>query len=132
VLALGVDDARPAHALCLGLLGNRADHALVDVDMLDLDVGDLDAPLVGLVIEDLLDIAVELVPLGQHLVQLVLAEHRSQRRLGQLAGGERVVLDPVDGLLGLDHPEVDHGVHLDRDVVARDDVLGRHVLDDGA
>ena len=54
--------------------------------MLDLDVGDLDAPGIGLRVEDLLDVDVELLALGQHLVEVVLAEHRAQRRLRELAG----------------------------------------------
>ena len=37
--------------------------------MLDLDVGDLDAPGVGLRVEDLLDVEVEPLALGQHLVE---------------------------------------------------------------
>ena len=50
--ALGVDHLGAAHALGLGLLGDRADHGLVEVDVLELDVGDLDAPRIGLLVED--------------------------------------------------------------------------------
>ena len=68
--------------------------------MLDLDVRDLDAPGVGLLVEDALDVGVELVALGQHLVELVLAEHRAQRGLRELAGRLLEVLDLDDRLLG--------------------------------
>ncbi len=37
-----------ALALGLGLSRNRADHAILDIDMLDFDIGDLDAPGRGL------------------------------------------------------------------------------------
>ena len=67
--------------------GDGPDHALVDVHVLDLDIGDLDTPGVGLRVEDLLDVAVQLVALGQHLVELVLAEHRAKRGLCELARG---------------------------------------------
>ena len=67
-----------------------------EVDVLDLDVGDLDAPGVGLRVEDLLDVEVQPLALGQHLVELVLAEHRAQRGLRQLAGGLEEVLDLDD------------------------------------
>ena len=46
-LALGVDDLGAPQALGLGLLGDGADHGLVEVDVLELDVADLDAPGVG-------------------------------------------------------------------------------------
>jgi hypothetical protein len=54
-----MDHLGAALALGLGLAGDRADHRVVQVDMLDLDVGDLDAPGVGLRVEDLLDVEVE-------------------------------------------------------------------------
>ena len=77
LLALGVDHPRPAQPLGLGLLGDGADHALVEVDVFDLHIGDLDPPGVGLPVQDLLEVGVQPVTLGQHLVELVLAEHRA-------------------------------------------------------
>ena len=62
------------------LPGNGADHRFVEVDMLDFDIGDLDAPGVGLRVEHLLDVIVELFTLGQHVVQIMFAKHRAQRR----------------------------------------------------
>ncbi|MNC40922.1 hypothetical protein D3C75_896640 [compost metagenome] len=100
--------------------------------MLDLDVGHLDAPGVGLRVEHLLDVGVEPLALGQHVVQLVLAEHRAQGGLRQLAGRRLVVLDLDDRLLRIEHPVVDHRVDLHRDVVTGDHVLGRHIQHDGA
>src|SRR3546814_4854943 len=50
LLALGVDDLGPAIAFRLRLARDGANHALVDVDMLDFDIGDLDAPGVGLAV----------------------------------------------------------------------------------
>lgn len=48
LLAFGVDDLGAPKPLGFGLLGYRAHHALVDVDMLDFDIRDFDSPLVGL------------------------------------------------------------------------------------
>src|SRR5579884_3653253 len=132
LLGFRADDAGTAVAFGLGLPGDGADHALVDVDVLDLDIGDLDAPGVGLRVEDLLDVVVELVALGEHLVELVLAEHGTQRGLRELAGGGEKILDLDDRLVGVDDAEIDHRIDLDRDVVARDHVLARHVVHDGA
>ena len=62
----------------------------------------------------------------------MLAQHRAQRGLRQLADRLEVFLDLDDGLLRIDHAEVDHRVDLDRDVVPGNYVLGRHVHDDDA
>src|SRR6266850_414612 len=47
-LAFGVDHLGAPLALGFGLAGDGAHHRLVQVDVLDLDIGDLDAPGVGL------------------------------------------------------------------------------------
>ena len=75
--------------------------------MLDLDVGHLDAPGVGLRVEHLLDVEVELLALGQQLVELVLAEHRAQRGLRELAGRLEEVRHLDHRLRGVDDAEVD-------------------------
>ena len=123
----GVDDLGTPRAFGFGLLCDRADHAFVEVDVFDFDVGHLDTPVVGALIQDLLDVGVELVALRQHVVELVLAEHRTQGRLGELAGGFEHVCNPDDGLFRIDDAEVDHRVDPYRDVVLGDHVLGRHI-----
>src|SRR2546422_4655457 len=45
----------------------------------------------------------------------------------ELARGVEIILDPDDGLVGRRHAHVEHRVHLDRDVVARDDILRRDI-----
>src|SRR5258708_38575995 len=76
----------------------------------------------------LLDVGVKFVPLREHLVQFVLAEHRAQRGLCELAGRGHEIADLDDRAFGIDDTEVKNGVDLDRDVVARDHVLRRHDL----
>src|SRR6185503_15127684 len=70
--------------------------------------------------------------LGQQRVELVLAEHRAQRGLRELARRVEEVHHLDDRFARVDDAEVDHRVHLDRDVVARDHVLRRHVEHHGA
>src|SRR5579864_9030718 len=132
LLALGIDDLGAALALGLGLAGDSAHHALVEVDALDLDIGDLDAPGLGLLVEHVLDSGIELVAFRQHFVEIVLAQHPAQRGLGELAGGDEIIPDLDDGALGIDDAEVDDGRDLDRDVVAGNHVLRRHLIDDDA
>src|SRR5262245_16708493 len=131
-LAVGVDDLGAPRALGFGLLRNRAHHGGVDVHVLDLDGGHLDAPRVGLRIEDLLDIEVELVALGEQLVELVLAEHRAQGGLRELARRLEEIRYLDDRLLRIHHAEIDDRVHLHRHVVARDHILARNVQHHGA
>src|SRR5215217_3780010 len=76
-LALGVDDLRPALALGLGLARHRSLHRLRYLDVLDLDRRHLDAPGLRLVVDDLLEIVVQAVALGEQLVELGAAEHRA-------------------------------------------------------
>src|SRR5438876_3943304 len=58
----------------------------------------------------------------------MLAEHGAQRGLCELAGCGHVIADLYDGALGIDDAKVENGVDLDRDVVARNHILGRHDL----
>ena len=127
LLALGVNDFRAPGAFGLGLLGNRADHALVEIDMFDLDIRYLDAPGIGALVEYPLDIGIEPVTLRQHLVEFVLTQHRAQRRLRQLAGRLEKIFHLDYRFFRIDHAEIDDGVDLDRYVVTRNHILGRDI-----
>ena len=129
-LAFGVDQLGALLALGLGLLRHRALHLLGQVDLLHLDRAHLHAPRLGVLVDDLLELAVDLVALGEQLVELRLAAHAAQRGLRQLRGAVEVVLDRDHRLLGVQHAEVEHRVDLHRDVVARDHFLRRHVHHD--
>ena len=83
-------------------------------------------------VQDLLDVGIHLVPLGQHLVEIMLPEDGTQRRLRQLAGGFENVCHLDHGLLGVDDPEIHDRVDLHRHVVPRNHVLARHVEHDDA
>ena len=83
-LAFGGDDFRPLLPFCLGLAGHRPLHAVGQLDVFELDQGDLHAPLGGRDIEDLTDVEIDLVGLGKRLIQGVLADDLAQRRLGDL------------------------------------------------
>ena len=122
-LALGVDDLGAALAFGLGLLGHGAQHVLRHVDLLDLDGDDLEAEGRGVAVDDGLDALVELVAVGEHLVEIDFAEDGAQRGLGELRGLVDVVGDLDDGLDGIDDAQGDDGVDLEGDVVAGDDVL---------
>jgi hypothetical protein len=84
VLTLGGDDLGAPVALGLGLAEHRASHGLGQLDVLDLDEGDLDAPGVGDVVDDPLEPLVHLVQVDQQLRQVDLAEDAAQGHLGDL------------------------------------------------
>ena len=126
-LALGVDDLRPPLALGLGAERHRVLHRGRDLDVLDLDGRDLDPPRVGVLVDDVLERLVELLPLAQQHVEIGLAQHRAQRRLGDLRGRHEEALDVDDRARGVDHAEVADRVHLGGHVVTRDQVLRRDV-----
>ena len=54
----------PPGPLGFCLCRDSANHAFVQIDVLDLDVTDLDAPIIRLPVENELNISVQLVPLG--------------------------------------------------------------------
>ena len=89
LLAESVDDLGPPLAFGLGLGGHGPAHRLGQLDVLDLDQGDLDAPGVGELVDDLLEPLVDLVALDQQLVQVDLAEDAAQGGLGDLGGARR-------------------------------------------
>ena len=65
-------------------------------------------------------------------VHIVSAYYAPRYRLRELQRRVLVVLDLHDRSPGIDHAVVQDGAHLDGDVVARDDILRRHLEDHGA
>ena len=126
-LALGGDHLCAPLALGLRLPRHRPLHAGRDLDVLDLDDRDLDAPGRGGLVDDLLQDRVDLVALREELVEDVLAEDAAQRRLRDLRGRDHEVLDLHDRPLGVDDPEVRDRVHAHGHVVLRDHFLRRDV-----
>src|SRR5438270_48571 len=131
-LALGVDDLRAPLALGLRLTRHGALHAARDLDVLHLDDRDLDSPGPGRLVDDPLQDLVDLLALGEQLVERVLAEHRPQGRLRDLGRRDHVVLDLHDRALRVDDLEVRDRVHPHRHVVLGDDLLRRDVQRDRA
>src|SRR5271163_2362812 len=80
-------------------------------------------PQVGLSVQNALHVGAELLALGKHFVEFVLAEHGAQRRLGQHVRRRQIVLDLDDRAFGIDDVEIEHRVDFHRNIVAGDDVL---------
>ena len=76
-----------------------------------------------MLIECGLQFHVEFLALPEQLVQLDFAQNAAQSGLRELRGRVKIIRH-LDHRLGrLDDAEIDHGIHLHGDVVARDDVL---------
>ena len=67
-------------------------------DVLDLDPFHADAAgLLGGFVDDVFEVGIDLLALGQQLVHVALPDHRAQRRLGDLGDGVGVVLHVAGG-----------------------------------
>src|SRR4029077_14849834 len=69
---------------------------------------------------------VDLVAVGEKFVQFLLAEHGAQRGLSELRGLVDVVGNFDHGFARIDHTQKNDGIHFERNVVPRDDVLRRN------
>ena len=127
-----MDDLGSSFTFGLRLLGNGTHHTIVEIDLFHFHVGDFDPPPVGLVVQDGLDVGAQFFSFRKHVVEFMLPEHRAQRGLCQLAGGFIVILNLDDRPFRVHHPEVDHRVDFDRDIVPGNDILGGNVQHHGA
>lgn len=59
----------------------------------------------------------------------MLPQHSTQGGLSEHIGGGKVVLNLDDSAFGVHHVEIEYGVNLHRNVVARDHVLGGYFDD---
>ena len=71
--------------------------------------------------------AVQLLALGEQIVQFHFAQNRAQRGLRQLLDGVAIILQFHERLLRADHAEINNGIHLQRNVIAGNDVLRGHI-----
>src|SRR4030042_1798782 len=108
--ALGMDDLGPALSFSFGLLGDRPDHRFRKVHVFRFYELDLDPPGVGVLIQDLLQLGVQFLPLGEEVVEFDLAQHAAQGRLRQLGWGIEIVLNVDDRFEGLYDSEVDDSI----------------------
>src|SRR5438309_5232515 len=126
-LTVRVDDLGPPLALGLRLLRHRTLHVLRQIDLLDLNGRHLDAPRLGVLVDDPLELLVDLVTRGEEVVELDLAEHAPERCLRDLRGRVEIVLHRDHRPLRVHDAEVDDRTDLERDIIARDHVLRRDV-----
>ena len=92
LFTLNADGLRASGALRFSLSCDRTNHVFVQLHVFDLDVRNLDAQGVRLLIENGPYIVVQPLPFGQHLIEFVLAQYRAQRGLHQFAGGLHEIL----------------------------------------
>jgi hypothetical protein len=98
-------------------------HGFGHIDLLDLDRDHLDAERSSVTVDDGLDALVELLAMGEKLVEIHFAEDGAQGCLGELRGLVDVVGDLDDGANRIDDTQRDDCVDLECDVVAGDDIL---------
>jgi hypothetical protein len=139
--ALGDVDGRLPGALGLGddgaprpLGGELPVHRVLDVagrhDLADLDRRDLAAPALGDLVELDPEELVDLVALGEDLVEADVADDRPEGRRRDTQEHARELLGVEDALERVDDPPVDEEVDVDRGVVLGDRPLAGD-LDEG-
>jgi hypothetical protein len=84
-----------------------------------------------LCVQRLLNVEVQLFATRQHVVELVLAQDRSQCRLRQLARRVEIIFDLDDCLFRIYDTEIDDSTDFHGHVVTRNHVLRRHFEHDG-
>ncbi len=89
----------------------------------------LDAETLGRQRDLRLQLVVDVLSVGEEIVELVAPDDRAQARHGDALAGEPEVVHSDDGLDGVVDPEVDDGVDLQGDVVGRDRRLRGNVDD---
>src|ERR1700682_4183009 len=124
--AVGGDDPGPSLPLRLGLARHRALHRIWQYHVLDFDAVDVHTPAQRGAIDHQLQTLIEALAVGEQVVQVALADDRTQRRLCDLAYSRHVVLYVDSHPDRLRDIEIDDGIHPDRHVVAGDAVLGGH------
>jgi hypothetical protein len=125
--SFGMDHLRPPVAFGLCLFGNRPHHVVGELYSSDLHICHLDAPGFGLAVENGLHIHIQLDALGKHLVEFVLTQHRSQRRLRQHFCRRQKILHLNNRTLRIRDLEIQDRVHFHGDVVVRDHILARYL-----
>jgi len=76
-------------------------------------------------IKYLLQLLIQLIALGEQVVQLNLSQDIAQSGLGEQRSGQLVVLHLDHGLCRIDHPVVDDCIHFDAHIVpGYDHLLG--------
>lgn len=122
-LAFSGDDGGAAFAFGLGLLGHGTFHVGREFYVLETDAFDVDAPFVGLGVDDFANLGGDFVAFAENFVEVEVAGDVAKGGLGEGAGGVAIVRGFEDGLLGVDDAGIDDGVDIDGDVVAGDDFL---------
>ncbi len=133
-MAFGLQDLGALVAFGLHLAGHAVDQVARRRDVLDLDARDLDAPGLGGGVDDLQQARVDLIAVGQQLVEVHGAHDGADVGHGEIDDGAAQRFDLVGGLGGIENlVEVDaidghHGVVLGDDILRGDvDHLLLHV-----
>jgi hypothetical protein len=122
-VAFRLQDLRALVAFRLHLARHAVDEIARRGDVLDLDTGDLDAPRLGGGIDHLQQARVDLVAVGEQLVEVHGAHDGADVGHGEVDDGGAELVDLVGGLGGVQHLIEVHAIDGDHGVVLGDDVL---------
>ncbi len=124
---LGLGDHRATFPLGAHLLLQRIKDGRGQLDVGDLVTQYLHTPRLGSLIQRLHHLHVDGFTLLEGLVQIDLADHRTQGGLRQLHGRVAVIVDAIAGQFRVNHLQVKHAIDHHLDVVAGNTGLAGHV-----
>src|ERR1039457_6369729 len=120
-------DAEYSPSAWMILARHSANHRLRQIHLLDFHHGHFHTPRRCVLVENGLQPDVQLFALAQQFVQLHFAQHAAQRGLRQLRGGIEEIRNLHHRQARFHHAEINHRIHLDGHVIARDHVLRGHL-----
>ena len=125
-----MDNFGPLFPFGFGLSGHSPLHTAGQFQVLHLHHTHLHTPGFGLIVDNHLQLAVDLIPLGQEIVQFALPHHRAQGGLGYLLGRHQIVDHIHHRGFRVQDTEVADRIDFDGHVVFGDGFLGGHVQRD--
>ena len=95
-----------ALAFGFGLLGNGALHLLRNIHLFHFNFADFDAPRLGVLIQNNLQLGVDFVALREDFIEFELADNAAQGGLGKLRSRVLIILHLRKRQVGVDDAEI--------------------------
>lgn len=121
--AFGGNDGGATLAFSFGLFGHGSFHISRKLDILELDTFDVDAPFVGLGVNDFADLSGNFVALAKDFVKVEIAGDVAESGLSESASGIAIISSFENGFASINNASVNDCIYINGDVVASDNFL---------
>ncbi len=121
--ALGRNNRGAAFTFGFGLFGHSTLHVGWEFDVLEFNIFDIDAPFVGLSVNNFANLGRDFVAFAEDFVEIKITSHITEGGLRKRAGGVSVIGGLKDGFGRVNNTEINNCIDIDGNIVARDDFL---------